>query len=239
MNLKLKVILIFFSFNSVFIYGAEKYNWQRFSGKWEIQNSRLIESNATAAPWNYYELLNNNSIISIHPYNDYSTFNYKMEIFDRVNSPAEVSASFNITSDDRQWYYHIYAFKFTGGFWGINNVSLIHSDRADKSKPFSAKNNTFIKIINTADLKLSYGKEYDCRIEFEDNKVSLFINNKIAISGILPSANHNGRVAFSTKNVKLAIDDVEIKQQDKIIFKDDFSVNSIYVKMLKAKKETE
>jgi hypothetical protein len=65
--------------------------------------------------------------------------------------------SFAVTSESQQWFYHMYAFKITGGFWGMDKVSFIHSDRLDKTKPFATKNNTLSKnwLLLTASLSMT------------------------------------------------------------------------------------
>ncbi|HPF07989.1 MAG TPA: hypothetical protein PK293_18235, partial [Spirochaetota bacterium] len=145
---------------------------------------------------------------------------------------------FAVTSESKSWFYHMYAFKLTGGFWGMNKVSFIHSDRLDKTKPFATKNNTFVKELASADCKVKYDKMYNYRIAFEGTDVVLYINGEKILAAPFPEKSHEGRIAISARNVKIAVDKVEVKQGDKIIFEDDFNEDSIYVRTLKVRRET-
>lgn len=212
------------------------HKWQRLSGLWDIKKSHAYETQGRSIDWNYYELLNMNSILSLKPYHNFTSIDFIMNITDRIESPAEIMISFNVTSESQNWFYHLYAFKFSGGYWGINKVSLIHSDRADKSKPFNTKNNTFIKELVSTDCKIKYDKIYNCSITFENKNVSLYINGEKILTTPIPEKNYDGRIAFSSRNVKIEIDRVTVKNNNQILFEDDFNENSIFVKILKVQK---
>lgn len=231
---KLMAVLIFILAVSL-LSAKENHKWQRFSGKWVIENSRVTETNAWPAPWNYYELINNNSLISLQDFSGYSSIEFTIEIFDRVKSPAEVLISFGVRSEYRNWLYHMYAFKISGGFWGINKVSLIHSDRADKSLPYNTQNNIFINKLAKTKVSMKYKRKYNCRIDIAGNEATLFVEGEKVLTGTLPSDNYKGRIAFSSKNTKLAIDNVRVKKGDKIVFEDNFDKDSIYVRTVQAR----
>jgi hypothetical protein len=230
----LTIIFLFFCFPLVS--QEAKHKWIRISGKWEVIKSQAFETQSKPIDWKYYEILNYNSFLSMKSFNDYSNIETQINIIERTESPAELMISFNLTSESQNWFYHMYAFKFTGGFWGINKASLIFSDRADKSKPFNTKNNTFIKELAMADCKIKYGKTYNYRIAFEEGKVVLYINGDKILSAPIPEKNYGGRIAISSRNAKIAVDKVMIKQNEKILFEDDFNEDSIYVKVLKVQR---
>ena len=238
----MKKILISFILCFVLINPAinqEKHHkWQRYSGKWDISDSRATENNGWAVSWNYYEILNFNSISSLNPLSGFNSIIITSSIPERIESPSEFMISFAVTSESKSWFYHMYAFKLTGGFWGMNKVSFIHSDRLDKTKPFATKNNTFVKELASADCKVKYDKMYNYRIAFEGTDVVLYINGEKILSAPFPEKSHEGRIAISARNVKIAVDKVEVKQGDKIIFEDDFNEDSIYVRTLKVRRET-
>lgn len=196
----------------------------------------MVETQGRAVAWNYYELLNLNTILSLKPYNSYTSIDSVITIFERIESPAELILSFNITSESKNWFYHMYAFKLSGGYWGINKATLIYSDRADKSKSFNTKYNAFVKEIASTDCKVKYDKAYKYRIAFEGTNVVLYINNEKILSAPFPENSHDGRIAISSKNVKIAVDKIEVIQNGKTIFEDDFNENSIFVKILKVQK---
>jgi hypothetical protein len=142
-----------------------------------------------------------------------------------------------VTSESQSWFYHIYAFKLTGGFWGINKASFIYSDRLDKSKPFNTKNNTFVQELASADCKVKYDRVYNYHIAFEGTNIVLYINGEKILAAPFPEKSHDGRIAISARNIKIAVDKVEVRQKDKVIFEDDFNEDSIYVRTLKVTRE--
>lgn len=211
--------------------------WQRYSGKWNISDSKAQEMNGWAISWNYYELLEYNTILSINPINDFNSIIVKAEINDRLKTPSEMMISFAVKSESKSWYYHMYGFKFSGGFWGMNKVSFIYSDRLDKTKPYNTKNNSFVKELASADCKVKYDKMYNYRIAFEGGNIVLYINEEKILTAPFPEKSHDGRIAISSRNVKIAVDKVEVKQGDKTVFEDDFNEDSIYVKVMKVRRE--
>lgn len=219
------------------LYAGQNFKWRRLSGKWKISESELSENRAWTSPWNYYELININSLVTEHPLDNYSKINFDLKIHDRYESPAEFYISFSVRSPNRFWLYHLYAFKLSGGFWGINKVSFIHSDRKDKTKRVNTKRNTFIKELASKKFRLRYGKKYKAKIKFSGNKVTLYIDGERVLTGKMPSEDHSGRIAISTKNTKVSIDRIEVKDGNKIVFEDDFDTDSIYVRRIKARVE--
>jgi len=228
-------IIIFLCQN---LFSQEKWHkWQRLSGKWQTVCSIAQEIKGSYIRWNYYEILDYNTILSINPFFDMSSANISTKILERTESPSELMLSFAVTSESQSWFYHMYSFKLTGGFWGMNKVSFIHSDRLDKTKPFATKNNTFVKELASADCKVKYDKMYNYRIAFEGTDVVLYINGEKILAAPFPEKSHDGRIAISARNVKIAVDKVEVKQGDKTIFEDDFNEDSIYVRALKVTRE--
>jgi len=212
------------------------YKWQRIAGIWDVKNSLAFETQGKAVTWNYYEILNVNTILTVNPFNNYSCIDLQVNITDRVETPSEFMISFAVTSEHKYWFYHMYAFKLTGGFWGINKASFIYSDRLDKSKPFNTKHNIFIKELASANCKVKYDKMYNYRVSFEGNNVVLYINDEKILSAPFPEKSHDGRIAISSKNVKIAVDKVTVKKGNETVFEDDFNEDSIYVRVLKAKR---
>jgi len=232
------IILISSFVSGMVLHSQEKHSrWQRFSGNWTIANSKALETNGWSISWNYYELLEYNTILTIKPLTEITAINVNAEINERIKTPSEFMISFAVTSESKSWYYHMYAFKLSGGFWGMNRVSFIHSDRLDKTKPFNTKNNTFVKELASAKCKIKYDKMYNYRIAFEGTDVALYINDEKILSAPFPEKSHDGRIAISSRNVKIAVDKVEVKHGDKTVFEDDFNEDSIYVKVMKVRRE--
>lgn len=229
--------LIFIAFLSVSLFSqTANSKWKRLSGQWDITNSTAVQSQPKAIIWNSYEILNYNTITTLQPLNQYDSFEIKSTLFDRYESPSQFMISFAVTSESQSWYYHMYAFKFTGGFWGMNRVSFIFSDRLDKTKPFPTKNNTFVKELASAECKIKYGKIQTYRVEFKDSTVILYVDGQKILSAPFPEKTYDGLLAISSLNIKLAVDKVEVRQGEKPVFEDDFNEDSIYVRRLQVEK---
>jgi hypothetical protein len=225
---------------TIALHSQESYhNWQKFSGKWIVENSRAFEVNGWASPWNYYELLEYNSIISLQNFQDYSEISVTANITERIQSPVEFLIPFAITSESASWFYRMYALKLSGGFWGINKVSLIFTDRNDKSKPIATKDKRLVKEIASNSCKVKYGIDYNFKILFENGDVSFFVNEQKVLSSPLPDKTNYGRIAISSRNAKIAIDKVEVKRGNEVLFFDDFNKDSIYVRVVKATREVQ
>jgi len=229
--------LLFITISMALLSQESHHKWQRFSGKWIVDNSRAMEVNGWASPWDYYELLEYNSIISLKDFKDYSEISVTANITERIDSPVEVLIPFAITSEHASWFYRMYAFKLSGGFWGINKVSLIFTDKNDKSKPNATKNNRVIQEIASKNFKVKYGRDYNFKILFENGNVALYINGEKVLCAPFTEKTNYGRIAISSRNAKVAIDNVEVKKGQDLIFLDDFHQDSIYVRVLKATKE--
>ncbi len=210
------------------------YKWQKMSGNWTIKNSRLTEKKARISPWHYYELLNMNSIVSIEPLKTFDVLKFDFNVHDRHKSPSEFWLSFAVRSPEKKWYYHMYSIRLSGGFWCIGDVDLLYCDRKDKSKELRTKNNTLVKKLKSESCWFSYDKKYHGKIKFQGKKVAFYIDGKKVLSGKLPSEDHSGRIALSTRNTQVTIDKIEVKNGKNIVFQDDFHSNTIYTKKLKA-----
>ena len=215
---------------------AETKNWTKFGSSWEVNGSTASTVTGYCSPWNYYELTNYNSLISINPIKNYSDIEVIAEIKERVETPSEFLISFNVTSESKNWFYHMYAFKITGGYWGMDKASLIFSDRADKSKSFETKNNTFVKELATTDCSIKYEKNYTYHIAFKNGNVILFINDEKILSAPFPEKNYDGVMAISSRNAKISIDRVTVKKGNKILFEDDFTEDTILIRQMKVER---
>jgi len=210
------------------------HKWQRLGGKWEVKDSIGAETNGFISPWNYYYLLDLNTIFSLQDFSNYNAIEFTAEMFDRKKSPVELTVSFAVRSEYKSWYYHMYGLRFTGDFWNIDTVELIHSDRKDKSLPYTVKNNKFVNVLASGDCKIKYGKTYNYRIAFEGEYINLYVNGEKIFAAKRPVEDISGKIAISSGNAKLAIDRVRVLKDSEVIFEDDFNTDSIYVKKIKA-----
>jgi hypothetical protein len=241
-TIKIFIFIIIFLAGEVKAPAEKYYKWQRFGGKWEIKNSLLMEQQVWAAPWNYYKLLDYNSIISFNKFEKYNSlifsFSVKkpgIEIKTRDKIPMFM-VSFNITSPYKNWNYHMYGIKITGNDDNLNNINLIYSDRIDKTKKYATKNNTFVKVLTSKNVKIEYGKEYKVKIDLIGKNALLTIDGNKILSGQMPESEHGGKIAFSSKNLLLSIRNVTVLNNKEIIFKDDFTQDTIYVPRRRARK---
>lgn len=213
---------------------GKECNWQRLGGKWEVRESAAREINAFATPWNYYYILGRNTILSLRDFNDYNAIEFTAMMFGREKSPVELTVSFAVRSDFKSWYYHMYGLRFTGGFWCMDTVELIHSDRQDKSLPYNIKSNRFVNVLASGECRIKYGSAYNYRIAFEGDYINLYINGEKIFAAKRPVDDISGRIAISSANAKLTIDKVRIFKDNHILFEDDFNIDSIYVKKINA-----
>ncbi len=221
---------------SAILFAQSNSKWQRLSGQWEVLNSAAFQSQPKSILWNYYDILNYNTIVTTDPLKPYDSIEVLALLTERHESPAQFMISFAVTSESQSWFYHSYSFKFTGGYWGINKVDFNCSERVDKTKPLNTKKNIFVKELASADCKVKYDKMSHYRIAFQESNVVLFINNEKILTAPFPEKNHDGRIAVSSLNVKLALDKVEAKQGEKTVFLDDFNEDSIFVKTVKVQR---
>ena len=222
---------------------TDQKKWQRFSGQWKIKNGYLEEQRGWVSPWNYYLLLNYNTLLSLKKYPCDSSIHYNLVFFEPQKKETEILLSLAVSSPYKNWNYHLYAFRFKGDDKKINSLEFIYSDRKDKLKSYSTKNNFFIKILAKNKVSLEYQKKYFLKIEIDkkQNQAQLKIDHKTILKAPFPlkSNGDQGKIGFSTKNVKLKVDNIFISQSKKkksyslIIFRDDFDYNSI--KVLKGK----
>lgn len=176
------VLILLLPFKLVFS-EEPNFKWDKFGVTWIVSNSQAQPRFAPAAIWSYTELSNYNSITSRNLFKKYDSYTADVSVFDRLKTPSEFAISFAVRSESQSWFYHIYAFKITGGFWGMNKVSFIHSDRLDKTKPFNTKNNTFVKELASAKCSVKYDKKmYNYRIAFQSSDVALYIDGKKVLS---------------------------------------------------------
>lgn len=233
MRLRYYILFLLLFSNSVFSQGGE-VTWQRIGGKWEVKDSIAVEHNGFTSPWNYYYLMNLNTIFSLQDFNNYNAIEFTAKMFDRKKSPVELTVSFAVRSEYKSWYYHMYGLRFTGDFWNIDTVELIHSDRKDKTLPYTVKNNKFVNVLASGCCKIKYGRDYNYRIAFEGDFINLYIDGKKIFSARRPVEDISGKIAISSGNARLSLDRVRILKDSEVIFEDDFNTDSIYVKKIKA-----
>jgi hypothetical protein len=236
------LVLLIFLAGIIQVPAENYYKWQRFSGNWVITDSILEEKQVWASPWYFYELLNYNTLMSRKSIDTYSTFTFQfivtkpaIEIKTLDKEPA-LMAAFNIRSPYKSWYFHMCAIKITGNSEYLDKISLVFSDRIDKTKKYAVKHNTFVKELAAKKIKLDYGKEYALTINLVGNNAIAAINNIEVLSGQIPVNEHGGKFALSCKNLVFKVKKVSVYNNNEIVFNDDFSHNSIYILKMRARR---
>jgi hypothetical protein len=128
------------------------------------------------------------------------------------------------------------AIKIKGNSDYLENISLVFSDRIDKTRKYAVKHNTFVKELSSKKIRLDYGKEYSIKIDLRGKNVIVYIDGKETLNGQIPESEHGGRFALSSKNLILKVKEFTVFNNKKIIFKDDFTQDTIYVPRRRARK---
>ncbi len=222
------VLLIFFSG----LTGQDNYKWKKLAGKWEVRTedgkSFLIEKKRRASQWNYNELINFNSILSNESFTTISSIAFSIKPSNPKNDDTAFMASFGIT-DGREFF----AFKLSGDDDELDKVQFVWSKIKDKTLSIKKKANFVISEVACAEVELDFDKEYNVKIDINSKKAAISIDGKKALEGTLDRDLASGKIAFSSRNFQLQIDDVKVFNGKKIIFEDDFSKDSIKRKSFK------
>ena len=209
--------------------------WQRLSGHWEIKNNLLQEQQGWVSPWNYYLLLDYNTVISQKKIENFTSFKTSFELTAPIKDKTEFIISWQIQSPYKNWNYHLYGLKLTGNNSSLNQIDFFHSDQKDKKKKYNQKNNYFVKILNYKKINLSYKKKHAALISFFKNQLTITLNQKNIL--ILPwtKKSNKGKIGFSGKNVKINIHEVEVRNKEKLLWHDNFKKDSLHIPSTKAK----
>jgi hypothetical protein len=235
-------VLIFIS--SLSVYSDASFKWIWFGGSWEISENKLYEKKINAIRWDYYELINYNTLISNNPIENFSEFRYSINISEPNSSifkkftPFEQMTFFSATSPHLSYYYHLFAVKFTGSKKRIEKISFIKSDIKNSTYGYGQKFNFFVKEISSKKINLEYNKTYNIIIKINNPDITVFIDEEEVLKSKIPEKSIAGKFGFSSRNAGIEIGPVKILDKNQeVLFDDDFSQNSIYIPTMKAKKE--
>jgi hypothetical protein len=129
-----------------------------------------------------------------------------------------------------------YAFRFSGDNNNLNKISFIKSSVKNTTLSPHIKWNFLLKELNSAKIKLNYSKVYKLRFETDRYNYKLFIDDKEIIAGKTEKKFPNGKLGFSHEYNLVRIGHVKAYSKEELIFEDDFSKNSIYRTVIKAKR---
>lgn len=134
-----------------------------------------------------------------------------------------------------------FAIKINANKKSINSISLIKSKIKNKGLRPTAKWNFKVSTLKTIkNLNLEYGKKYNYKITTKDQTIKLFIDDNEILSHEVKGNINSGRFGFSNRNGIIEIDNVIVKDGEKVVFQDNFDTLSIKrygVKFNKIKKK--
>jgi len=217
----------------------KNFKWMKISGNWEAVKAddgcfHLTESKAKTYPFGYRELINLNSIITLNPVGQYSKITFTLEAENPVDDPVEMMFFF-AAKDFRNFY----AFRFRGNSEKLNTLRFIRSKDKDTSLPRKVKWNFIIEEIASKDYALDYRKKHRFEIRFAGRWVQLRINGRKVLSTSTDNPLNSGKIGFSNRNATLKIADLKVYNGRRIVFRDDFSEDTIkrYGVRVKRKKD--
>ncbi len=214
-----------------FLYAENKnFKWDNISGKWQIgqkEKDTFLENNGKFYRWEYSEIINFNSILTMNSIAGYSIIKFNIEISDPILSPVEIMLPFSLKD-----FRNFYAFKFVIDNYWDNELLFISSKIKDLSLDKSVKKNFTITKLQKKNFSLEFDRNYDIEIRIDKNAAVLYIDGKKEMeaqaSEDLPRENLAcGRIGFSSRNTKVRIRNVKIYNGEKTVFEDDFSAESI------------
>ncbi len=201
--------------------------WQRLNGNWAVVNSELAETRSWTKSWNYYPLLDYNSVVSLNDLDGYKSIDLTMEVKKPSRDNPEAAVFFAVKSPEHNWFYYSYAVSFKGDQDGLNTVSLLKTSMKDETLKPTKKGNGFTVEIAAERCSIPYGKPFGLSIRIEEGKVSVFTGGKRLIQSVLPDKSIAGRIAIGGKNAPLRIKEISVSGS-RPVFSDTFESDTIY-----------
>jgi len=200
--------------------------WVHISGKWsvdEINNKKyLVENKVSSYRWGYSEINNHNSIISKEIFKKYTNIKFTLKVQQPLEKDIIIMFLFAFKNP-----LDFYAFRFVGKDKMISNIQLINSKIKNKSMGVQSKWNFSISELVNKDINFEFNKDNNVEIKLLNRKILLYLNNKITIDMPTDDVLDNGRIGFSSSNVRILIGDVKLYSGKGIIFEDDFVNSSV------------
>lgn len=166
--------VLIFLFFSLPLFADDIYVWQQISGSWKNEKIGttyfLYDNRSKSYNFNYTELNNNNSIISINSYK-YD----KIAVSIKPYNPSKYNTFaiyFNSPGDRREFE----AFRFIGSKDGITSVEHIVSTINDTSLPKDVKLNFSITVLDSKEIHLPFSESHLYEINFNRKNTVLLID---------------------------------------------------------------
>jgi len=224
--------------------------WIRMGGMWNIKDGRAVESRGAPVIWDYHELMNYNSLVSLPDKNEssFTEMSAKFSLSSVKSNVVEAILAFAMQSPYMRYYYNFFAVRFSLSRDGVQTVSLVRSKRLDDTLPYNVKKNYTIETLFIADCSIEFDR--DCEVKIVKSSgawheifrekcdtVTLYIDGKKIFDAKLPAYDVKGNFAIGARGACISVDYVTVKNKNAVIFTDDFSENSIYAPTVKAVKQ--
>ncbi len=228
-NIILGLVLVFFcgifTANSLYSQNeSSKYKWKKLSGRWKFENSHIIERRRYSGGWYSNEILENNSIISMKSFKEFSSIDLKINLYNPLKNPVGMMVFFAARSSlpagkGKNYYTDFYAFKLSGAKDGITRVSFIRSDIIDSTAAKAIKRNYRVTELLYKLYKLDFNKDHIMSIKFKENKAVLHIDNEEVLQANVPGS-YEGKVGFSSRNISMKVNYYKLSSNETVLFQD-------------------
>jgi len=218
--------------------------WLWMGGTWDIKDGRATEIRGAPVIWNYHELMNYNSLVSLPEKNEspFTEMSSKFSLSNAKSNVVEVILAFALQSPN---YRDFFAVKFSLAKDGVQTISLLRSRLLDETLPSTVKKNYAIETLFTADCAIEFNKDYEVRIVKSSgawhetlkkncDAITLYVDSKKIFDAKLPAYDVRGDFAIGARGASISIDYVTVKNRNAVVFTDDFSKNSIFIQTIKA-----
>lgn len=207
-------------------YPADGFKWSIISGEWEIRKdnlkSFLISKNVKTRDWGYSELISYNSLVSINPIINYSSFSFSFEIPEAPQGNPDILFFFNALD-----YRQFHSFKLLKIKNNTYKLSFINCSIKDTTLRPAVKWNYTITELASRDIELEFNREYRAEVRVKKNRATLYLDGRKALEAEAPETLSGGKIGFSNRNAALRIAGLKVYDGRTLVFEDDFSKDSI------------
>jgi len=203
---------------------AKDYTWKKISGKWSIDTERKVlkERKRWALDWGYSELINLNSIISEKRIPSFTEFKCSAKTQNPVKNKVQQMYFFSGKN-----FRHFHAVRLTGDKERFNTAEIIKCTPKDPTKSRKVKWNFKITPLASKEIDIPYDEKNKIEITNDDRNLELHINGSKILDADTDDELENVKIGFSSRNAAMEISGLSVKNGRDVVFKDDFTVDSI------------
>ncbi|HOO71762.1 MAG TPA: hypothetical protein PK926_08360 [Spirochaetota bacterium] len=211
--------------------------WFCINGDWAVAGGALVEKRNRAVRWDYHELMNYNTVVSVAQVGGFTETGFTAEIIPAGIGKPRFMVSFAVTSPKQHYYYSFYGFRLAGTAEKITRIELIRSARKDETRSFSEKNNYVITRLASTKTDIPWKGPLDCSVTIKGQTVSLTVNGKKLLTGTV-AQQLTGKIGFSVRDARLRLDNIHVVNGKDALIEDDFAKNTLYVPTARIRKVT-